>query len=79
MDTSIKGKNLLTEGANFFLSEQFLKASKITFTTFGELPCVILFLLRTCVHSVMGTTPMLLQYRKTGSRHAVTEKLLTRT
>ena len=33
METSHKGKNLLLEGANSFLKEQFLKVSKITFTT----------------------------------------------
>ena len=31
MGTSLKGKNLLPEGANSFLYEQFLIVSKITF------------------------------------------------
>ena len=41
--TSLKGKNLLPEGENSFLQEQFLKVWKITFTTLGELPWVLLF------------------------------------
>ena len=36
--TSLKGKNLLPEGANSFLYEQFLKVWKITFTTLDEIP-----------------------------------------
>ena len=61
MGTSLKEKNLLPEEANSFLSEQFLKVWKITFTTLGELPWVLLFLLRACVYCVMGATPMLLK------------------
>ena len=38
MGTSLKGKNLLPEGANSFLYEQFLIVWKITFTTLGDLP-----------------------------------------
>ena len=47
--TSLKGKNLLPEGANSFLLEQFPMAWKITFTTLGDLPWMLLFLLRMCV------------------------------
>ena len=36
--TSLKGMNLLPEGANSFLKEQFLMVWKITFTTVGDLP-----------------------------------------
>ena len=36
--TSLKGKNLLPEGANSFLYEQFPRLWKITFTTLGEPP-----------------------------------------
>ena len=36
--TSFKGKNLLPEGTNSFLKEQFLIEWKITFTTLGDLP-----------------------------------------
>ena len=35
METSLKGKNLLPEGPNSFLLEQFLMAWKITFTSLG--------------------------------------------
>ena len=38
MGTSLKGKNLLPQGANSFLEEQFLLVWKLTFTTLGELP-----------------------------------------
>ena len=38
MKTSLKGKNLLPEGANSFLYEQFLIAYKITFITLIDLP-----------------------------------------
>ena len=38
MGTSLKGKNLLSAGANSFLQEQLLMAWKITFTTLGDLP-----------------------------------------
>ena len=58
MGTSLKGKNLLPEGANSFLYEQFLIVWKITFITLSDLPCMILFLLRTCVTCVMDATPM---------------------
>ena len=56
--TSLKGKNLLPEGASYFLYEQFLRVWKIAFTTLGDLPGMLLFLLRTCVCCVMGATPM---------------------
>ena len=56
--TSLKGKNLLPEGANSFLYEQFLVVWEITFNTLGKLPRVLLFLLRTCVYCVIETTPM---------------------
>ena len=36
--TSLKGKNLLPEGANSFLYEQFLIVWKITFITLSDLP-----------------------------------------
>ena len=40
-------------------SEQFLKIWKISFGTWlGELPWVLLFLLRMCVYCVMGATPV---------------------
>ena len=58
MGTSLKGKNSLPEEANSFLLKQLLKVWKITFTTYGELPRVLLFLLRTCVYCVIGATPM---------------------
>ena len=61
MGTSLKGKNLLPEGANSFLSEQFLVVWEITFTTLGELPRVLLFLLRSFIYCVMGATPISLQ------------------
>ena len=38
MGTSLKGKNLLPEGANSFLLEQFLMVWKVTFTTLGDFP-----------------------------------------
>ena len=38
MGTSIKGKNLLPEGPNSFLYEQFLIEWKITFNTLSDLP-----------------------------------------
>ena len=59
--TSLKGKNLLQAGANSFLYEQFLRVWKITFTTLGYLPWMLLFLLRTCVGCIMGATPMFLK------------------
>ena len=37
MGTSLKGKNLLPEGANSFFYEKFLLVWKITFTTLGDL------------------------------------------
>ena len=68
--TSLKGKNLLpegefeknllTEGANSFLYEQFLIVWKITFITLSDLPWLLLFLLRTFTACVMGTTSMIL-------------------
>ena len=58
MATSLKGKNLLPEGKNLFLYEQFLMVWKITFTTLSHLPWMLsFFLLRTCVTCVMGATP----------------------
>ena len=36
--TSLKGKNLLPEGANSFFYEQFFIVVKITFTILGDLP-----------------------------------------
>ena len=66
MGTSLKGKNLLPEGANSFLYEQFLIVSwKITFITLSDLPLMLLFLLRTCVTSVMGAMPMTVQQTAT--------------
>ena len=56
--TSLKGKNLLPEGVNSFLYEQFLIVWKITFITLSDLPRMLLFLLHTCVTCVMGATPM---------------------
>ena len=50
MGTSLKGKKLLPEPV--------LKVWKITFTTLGELPSVLLFLLCTSEYCVMGDTPM---------------------
>ena len=38
MGTSLKGKNLLPEGANSFLYEQLLIVLKITFITLSDLP-----------------------------------------
>ena len=40
MGTSIKGINLLPEGVNSFLYEQFLILRKITFITLSDLPCM---------------------------------------
>ena len=48
MGTSLKGKNVLPEEVNFFLKEQLLMVWKITFTTLGDLPGMLLFLLCTC-------------------------------
>ena len=59
MGTSLKGMNLLSEGANSFLYEQFLILLKITFITLSDLPWMLLFLLRTCVTYVMGAPPMI--------------------
>ena len=39
------------------------------FTTLGELPRVLLFLLRTCVYCVMGITPMIFICEKCSKRH----------
>ena len=59
MGTSLKGKNLLPEGANSFLYEQFLRVRKITFITLSDdLPWMFIILLRICVNCVMGATPM---------------------
>ena len=57
MGASLKGKNLLPEGANSFLHEQLLIAWKITSTTLGDLPSMLLFIthVRNCV---MGATIM---------------------
>ena len=38
MGTSLKGENLLPQGANSFLLEQFRLVWRITFTTLGDLP-----------------------------------------
>ena len=38
MGTSLKGKNLLPEGANSFLYEQFFIVWKITIITLSDLP-----------------------------------------
>ena len=59
MGTSLKGKNLLPEGANSFLYEQFLIVGKITFITLSDLPWILLFFLRMRVARVMGATPMM--------------------
>ena len=57
---SLKSKTHLSfKGANSFLYEQFLSVWKISFTTLGDLPWMLLFLLRMCVGCVMGATPML--------------------
>ena len=58
MGTSLKGKNLLPEGANSSLYEQFLILWKITFITWSDLPWMLLFLLCTCVTWVMGAMPL---------------------
>ena len=67
--TSLKGKNLLPEGANSFLYDQYLIVWKITFITLSDLPWMLLFLLRRCATCVMGATPMhivcLFFYKKT--------------
>ena len=49
MRTSLKGKSLLPEGANYFLYEQFLIVWKITFIILIDLSWVLLFLLRTWI------------------------------
>ena len=67
MGTSLKGKNLLPEGANSFHKELFLKVWKITYTTLDELPWVLFFLLRTCVYRVMGAMPMMQEVFKLAS------------
>ena len=36
METSLKGKNLLPAGANYFLLDQFLMVLKFTINTFGD-------------------------------------------
>ena len=38
MEMSLKGKNLLLEGASSFLYEQFLMVRNITFITLSDLP-----------------------------------------
>ena len=38
MEMSLKGKNLLLEGANSFLYEQLLMVRNITFITLSDLP-----------------------------------------
>ena len=55
MGTTFKGKNLLPEGSNSFPKEQFLMVWKITFTTLGDLPWMLLFIThrRNCL---MGAT-----------------------
>ena len=58
MGTFLKGKNLLPEGANSFLYEQFLVEWKITFIILSDLPLILLFLLCMCVTWVIGATPM---------------------
>ena len=57
MGTSLKGKNLLPEGANSFIYEQFLIVWKITFITLSELNLMLLFRLGMCVTFVMGAMP----------------------
>ena len=53
---SLKGKNLLPEGANSFLLEQFLIVWKITFTTLGDLNVTIFIThVRNCL---IVATPM---------------------
>ena len=52
--TSLKGKNLLPDGANSFLYEQFLIVWKITFITFSDLPWMLLFISRMCVTCIIG-------------------------
>ena len=64
MGTTLKGKNLLPEGAYSFLYEQIIIVWKITFITLSYLPWVLLFLLRTCIAWV-GATPMLISTNPT--------------
>ena len=58
MGPSLKGKNLLSEGANSFLYEQVPIVWKITFITISDLPWMLLFLLHSCVTSLTGAMPM---------------------
>ena len=44
MGTSLKGKNLLPEGANYFLYEQFLIVCKIAFNALSDLPWMLLYI-----------------------------------
>ena len=60
MGTSLKGQNLLSEGANSFLYEQFLIVWKSTFITLSDLPLMLLFLLGRWLTCVMGATPMII-------------------
>ena len=59
MGISLKGKNLLPEGANSFLLEQFLMVWEITFTTLSDLPLNVTFFITHTRKCVMGATPML--------------------
>ena len=54
MGTSLKGKNLLPEGANSFLYEQFLLVWEIIFTTLGDLPCMCSIFITHVRNCVMG-------------------------
>ena len=79
MGTSLKGKNLLPEGANSFLYEQFLIVWKITYITLSAfLECYyIVFLLCTCVNCVMGAMPMLLWQIRDASRMSGKKQLIS--
>ena len=66
--TSLKGKNLFPEGANYFPLREVPYGMKNHFTTLCGLPCMILhvFLLHTCVYCVMGATQMVCVFRRAG-------------
>ena len=74
MGTSHEGKNLLPEGTNSILYEQFPIVWKITFMTLNDLPIMLLFLLRMCVTCMMGATPMSTQISCAGSYHYFVRK-----
>ena len=49
IETSLKGKNLLPSGSEFFPLRAVPFGMETHFTTLGDLPLMLLFLLRTCV------------------------------